>query len=198
MDLGSELLWPAGGSGDGNPANKRFYELASLWKNTRNSPTYYTDRGKKGAQVTRVGDTALEAASPSPLSFASARPIVLNRPFKSVAELAYAFRDLPGKSLNFSQDVENDDPQKLTADAALLDLFSMSESPIRAGVVNLNAASESTLTALLAGPDLNPMPGAKAALTSEEAAQLARIFGTTLDRAAIPSTLSAPPRTSRN
>ncbi|MBJ7392046.1 MAG: hypothetical protein JHC85_10785, partial [Chthoniobacterales bacterium] len=61
------------------------------------------------------------------------RPVVLDRPFRSVAELGYVFRGAPWKQLDFSC------PE--TADAALLDLFCVSEppamrEPLTAGKVN--------------------------------------------------------------
>jgi hypothetical protein len=76
------------------------------------------------------------------------RPVVLDRPFRSVAELGYAFRGSPWKQLDFSC------PE--TADAALLDLFCLSEPPpgprpLSAGKVNLNTRQEPVLRALLSG-----------------------------------------------
>ena len=92
------------------------------------------------------------------------RPIVLNRPFRSVAELGYVFRGSPWKNLNFST------PE--TGDAALLDVFCLSEpppvastatsevsttagtvatSPLVAGKVNLNTRQEPVLKAIIAG-----------------------------------------------
>src|SRR6266480_869953 len=61
----------------------------------------------------------------------SYHPIILNRPFRNVAELGYAFRDLPWKTLDlFSQN---------SADAGLLDVFSITDEPAMvAGRVNLN------------------------------------------------------------
>ncbi|MEZ0299483.1 MAG: hypothetical protein ACAI35_23760 [Candidatus Methylacidiphilales bacterium] len=59
------------------------------------------------------------------------RPVVLNRPFRSVGELAFAHRDLPFKTLDFWS------PR--SADAALLDLFAIVESPqMTAGHINPN------------------------------------------------------------
>jgi len=46
-------------------------------------------------------------------------PIILNRPFRNVAELGYAFRDLPWKTLDFFTDK--------SADAALLDVFCVND-----------------------------------------------------------------------
>jgi hypothetical protein len=79
------------------------------------------------------------------------RPLVLNRPFQSVGELAYAFRDLPWKTINFSSSV--------SAEAGLLDLFSVNETPfskpVVAGRVNLNSAPREILKALLVGSSRN-------------------------------------------
>jgi hypothetical protein len=47
---------------------------------------------------------------------------MLNRPFRSVAELGYAFRDLPWKTLDFFSDK--------SADAGLLDIFTVNDGPI--------------------------------------------------------------------
>ena len=94
------------------------------------------------------------------------RPIVLNRPFQSVAELGYVSRDDPWRSLDFFN------PQ--SGDAALLDVFCVygpdpwsyaPENPINksnslsmlnetgliAGRVNLNTRQAPVLAALLKG-----------------------------------------------
>jgi hypothetical protein len=165
---GAALLYPTSGNGV-----QRHYALGQLWRNTTVATTYHRDRGN---QTTRVGDTVPESGSPNPLTTNSARPIVLNRPFKSVAELGYAFRDVPWKSLNLSQDVEGANPQKIPADAALMDLFSLTESPVRAGVINLNTASVEVLTALLAGTDPAPLAGTLAGISQLEAESLAADF----------------------
>ena len=44
---------------------------------------------------------------------------MLNRPFRNVAELGYAFRDLPWKTLDFFTDK--------SADAGLLDIFTIND-----------------------------------------------------------------------
>lgn len=71
------------------------------------------------------------------------RPLILNRPFYSVGELGYVFRDDPWKTLNFFTDN--------SADAALLDLFTVGsgENDVVAGCVNLNTASTLVLQCLL-------------------------------------------------
>src|SRR5207249_9670573 len=71
-------------------------------------------------------------------------PVVLNRPFRNVAELGYTFRDLPWKTLDlFSQN---------SADAGLLDVFSIVDEPaMTAGRVNLNTQQAPVLQSILAG-----------------------------------------------
>jgi hypothetical protein len=80
------------------------------------------------------------------------RPVILNRPFRSVGELGYVFRDQPFKSLDFFSDV--------SADAALLDVFSLTDSArisdeklqsVSAGWINPNSASVPVIEAILAG-----------------------------------------------
>lgn len=75
------------------------------------------------------------------------RPVILNRPFRSVGELGYVFRDEPWKTLDFFS--------RYSADLGLLDVFSLDESveepPLVAGKVNLNSARPEVLAALLRG-----------------------------------------------
>jgi hypothetical protein len=79
------------------------------------------------------------------------RPIVLNRPFRSVGELANAFRDVPWKNLDLSL------PE--SPDAGLLDVFCVNEEssepneiyPLTASRINLNLCSLPVLKAMLTG-----------------------------------------------
>lgn len=78
----------------------------------------------------------------------ASRPVILNRPFTSVAELGYAFRGIPWKQIDFWN------PE--SGDAALLDVFCLYEpaenaSPIVAGRVNINTQRPEVLEALLRG-----------------------------------------------
>ncbi len=57
----------------------------------------------------------------TPYNITSYRPIMLNRPFRNVAELGYVFRDLPWKTLDFFTDK--------SADAGLLDIFCIHDGP---------------------------------------------------------------------
>ncbi len=80
-----------------------------------------------------------------PASATRRRPVILNRPFRSVGELGYVFRDQPFKSLDFWSEQ--------SADAGLLDLFCVSEqmAPLMTGPVNPNAAPPRVLQAILHG-----------------------------------------------
>jgi len=79
------------------------------------------------------------------------RPVILNRPFRSVAEMGYAFRGVAWKSLNFFS------PE--SGDAALLDAFCLHEPeavapgtmPLVSGRVNLNTRQPKILAALIHG-----------------------------------------------
>ncbi|HVE17222.1 MAG TPA: hypothetical protein VNB29_10830, partial [Chthoniobacterales bacterium] len=126
------------------------YQIPVAYKNQSSTTAYYRDRG--GAAKAGVVRPADEPAS-NPYLSPETRPIVLNRPFKTVAEIGYAFRDLPWKTENFSRDLDGNNVA-LSADSALLDLMSLTETPVREGAINLNAASDETLTALLSQTDV--------------------------------------------
>jgi hypothetical protein len=96
-----------------------------------------------------LGDNAIAGSAANPYSETGGdawRPVMMNRPFRSVGEMGYAFRDQPFKTLSFSS--------ANSPDAALLDLFTVNDvsdarNP-RAGVVNLNSAQPWPLAAMLA------------------------------------------------
>jgi len=73
------------------------------------------------------------------------RPVMMNRPFRSVGEMAYAFRDQPFRTLSFSA--------ANSPDAGLLDLFSVNDysdpSGMRGGVVDLNSRQAPALASVL-------------------------------------------------
>ena len=75
------------------------------------------------------------------------RPVILNRPFRSVAELGYVYSGTPWKNLDFFQ------PE--SGDAALLDVFCINDNSdtngLTAGQVNLNTHQVPVLQAVLAG-----------------------------------------------
>jgi hypothetical protein len=91
------------------------------------------------------GDTA-NSIRPLLAGQGASRPVVLNRPFRSVAELGYVYRDQPWKTLDFFS--------AQSADAGLLDVFCLNESgksSVVAGMVNLNSRSSSVIQSLLEG-----------------------------------------------
>jgi hypothetical protein len=92
--------------------------------------------------IYRPGDGYLDTTVANPMTSGSnARPIILNRPFRSVAELGHVFRDAPWKSLDFFS------PE--SADAALLDLFCLYETDVQADRIDLNTLNPQVLKALL-------------------------------------------------
>src|SRR5205823_4921976 len=72
---------------------------------------------------------------------AADRPLSLGRAYQSVAELGQVFRDQPWKTLNFT--IGN------SADAALLDAFTLHESAVEAGKTSLNTRQTVVLRAIL-------------------------------------------------
>ncbi len=146
---------------------------------TDKSVPYYTDRDG----VVRKGDsnpasTTIQGAD-SPYSYTTtspsdARPIVLNRPFTSVAEMGYAFRDDPWRSLNFSS------PD--SADGGLLDLFCLTENDnaLRAGVLDVNGASTEVLASMLMNAYRDPSATDGSPLTLAQATTLAQAIRTQL------------------
>jgi hypothetical protein len=86
-----------------------------------------------------------DAANPfRNMSDTARRPVILQRPFRSVGEMGYAFRDTPWQTLDLFDST--------SADSALLDLFSAADgAPVSAGTTNLNRASATVLQSILAG-----------------------------------------------
>jgi hypothetical protein len=129
-----------------------------------NATTIYADNDS----VTRPADaiypgaaTTTGSSTPYYTTSTSYHPIMLNRPFQNVAELGYAFRDLPWKTLDFFTEQ--------SADAGLLDIFTINDGPqvldgsnppnvigmapptMVAGSVNLNTTQTADLQSVLAG-----------------------------------------------
>ncbi|XHR27574.1 MAG: hypothetical protein ACFUZC_16715 [Chthoniobacteraceae bacterium] len=92
------------------------------------------------------------AASPSTIKEAYSRPVVINRPFRSVAELGSAFSDTPWRNLDFST------PE--SGNAALLDLFCIADNTapgdaLVAGKVNLNTRQLPVIGAIVTNAFVN-------------------------------------------
>ncbi len=76
----------------------------------------------------------------------SDRPVILNRPFRSVAEMGYAFRDMPWKTLDFHHGA--------SADIGLIDVFTANDdaettNSVVAGKISLNSPHPEVLAAML-------------------------------------------------
>jgi len=125
--------------------------LGTLSENKATSLTRYTDSDG----VLRRADGAYTTGSPNagyPLipSNEPSRPVVLDRPFRTVGEMGYAFRGAPWKHLDFFS--------AESADAALLGLFSVNETPaLSAGIVNPNTRQSLVLQAVMKGAILSEL-----------------------------------------
>jgi Tfp pilus assembly protein PilX len=98
----------------------------------------------------------------------TARPVILGRPFRSVAELGYVFRDSPWKSLSFFD--------SSSGDGALLDLFSVTDEPsVVAGRIALNSPQSNMPQALLSGV-AQSSDGTTSVLSSSSASAIAAAY----------------------
>jgi Tfp pilus assembly protein PilX len=158
-----------------NPDGAPSYRFAYLAENRTTLPTFYRDNDN----ILRNGDAAYASNSTAgwgqPLEQVNAarglpsRPVMLDRPFRSVAEMGYAFRDLPCRSIDFFT--------ANSADAALLDTFCLTESPISgvtAGVINPNSANQPALRAVLAGVLKDELDASSVLAATTEADSVAR------------------------
>jgi len=125
-----------------------------LFENTTNATKFADPDG-----VARIGDGGFSpgnagqvptaqlnpnpALNPPNTASNLTRPKRLDRPFRSVAELGYVFRDAAWKTLNFSS--------ADSADAALLDVFCMEDTEVRAGLSSLNNQRPEIWSAYLNG-----------------------------------------------
>lgn len=113
-----------------------------------NDPDHVLRRASGAFFSTTTSKNTNEGLPLSTGNYAS-RPVVLNRPFQSVAEMGYAFSDTPWKEINFFA------PE--SGDAALLDAFCLNElddAPTDvsvAGRVNLNTRQPKVLEAIISG-----------------------------------------------
>ncbi len=77
-----------------------------------------------------------------------ARPVILQRSYRSVAELGYVYRDMPWQTLNFFN--------SMSGNGGLLDVFSVRDEPtIIAGKVSMGTPHQVVLQALVSGTAQN-------------------------------------------
>jgi hypothetical protein len=101
------------------------------------------------------------------------RPVILNRPFRTVGELAYTFSDTPWRNLDLSS------PE--SGCAALLDVFCIQDTTdhngLVAGKVDLNTPHQSVINAVLSGSYIDTYGNASyATMTPTLAGQLTTLF----------------------
>lgn len=138
--LNSATGWTLGSS----PYNPGLYS-GLLSENKSTTQNRYEDpdgvvRPAAGAYTTGV----IPSGYPMVPANADSRPLILNRPFRSVGEMGYASRGMPWKNLDFFT--------KESGDAALLDLFCINSAPaLVSGRVDLNTQQQPVLEAVIAG-----------------------------------------------
>lgn len=121
-----------------------------------------------------------------PTSQNQSRPLILNRPFRSVGEMSYAYKGALWKQIDFFT------PE--SGDAALMDVFCVEEPPadaMVAGKINLNTRQIPVLQAILAGayreelsnyPVALPSGSSTSMLSPAEAGNIAaKLIGITTD-----------------
>ncbi|HWL51204.1 MAG TPA: hypothetical protein VNQ90_02125 [Chthoniobacteraceae bacterium] len=166
------------------------------------SVSYYALRSDFGSGVTtEYGALWQEAGPPSPDGISrkpdgylagtdahpmlsgtkptAARPVVLQRPFLSVGELGVVYRGEPWKSLDLFSDT--------SADAALLDFFSIRDAPLHRLTTNgigLNSLSPGVIRMFLNAFSKDPLK-ASDAIAEEEAASEAEALATALRTAPV-------------
>jgi hypothetical protein len=151
-------------------ANRAQIGLYSLVANnpdvlSTNYPARYSDPDS----IIRPGDGYF-GGFPTVRGQSNERSLILNRPFRSVGELGYVFRDMPWKTLDFFS--------RRSADLGLLDLFSISDTdsslPVVAGRVNLNSRQIAVLKTIL----LNGNKFSSTVLSDAEAQAIAQAIVT--------------------
>ncbi|XHR27407.1 MAG: hypothetical protein ACFUZC_15850 [Chthoniobacteraceae bacterium] len=156
--------------------------LESIGDNLTSSYNYYQDpdgvvRAGEGAYQSGNNDgrpMAMDSAGTGMV--ATSQPVILDRPFRSVGELGYVFRDLPWRNLDFFT--------TNSGDGALLEAFSIDDtspqvtagvSPVVAGKVNLNTRNSLSLKALLAGAIMtDACTGTPQVISATDAATIAQ------------------------
>ena len=131
-------------------------QIGYFSENKSTSPARYTDADKilrRASGGYSSGTTGLPLAKPTGATPSESRPIILNRPFRSVAELGAIFSGTPWKNLNFVF------PE--SGDSALLDVFCVNEvsdsNGLVAGKFNLNTSQVPVVKAIVEGAYQNEL-----------------------------------------
>lgn len=102
--------------------------------------------GIENVDPARSPTPAPAGMSPTPAPTPAAGYVMLNRPFRNVGELGYAFKQpstRPDQTLDFCTSTSTDAP--------ILDLFTYNTAAIRAGIVSLNTQNPAVIAALIKG-----------------------------------------------
>ncbi len=148
--------------------------------------SYYMDPDgvvRPGDGVRRKASTGegcyLYHSTSQPTTTDQRRPVILNRSFRSVGELGYAFRDLPGKNLDLWS--------TSSADAALLDFFSVNDGPnVVAGKINPNSSNSLILQSLLSSATKTEYPATTTISTTEANTIATQIMNGLADKSLLP------------
>jgi hypothetical protein len=122
------------------------YASTTLTDTSTSSQYVASDTNRIGLPMATASTVADTTAVATPTPQTQSRPLVLNRPFRSVSEMSYAFRGTPWKNIDFFNPA--------SGDSALLDTFCLKELPANsliAGKVDLNTRQAPVLQAIVAG-----------------------------------------------
>ena len=136
----------------GHTAGSRFKGDWKLWSNNTDNNNLYIDRDNVNRPADGGGWKPSTSATDNPQAIGSMsqRPIMLDRPFRTVGELGVVYRDEPWKTLNLFS--------SKSGDSALLDLFYVgsvedhgkAEPEVLAGKVDINSTPAPVLKAIIA------------------------------------------------
>ncbi len=150
--------------------------LADLARNSDDSKScmYYKDPDG----TLRPADYRYIAAAnfPTITGQKASRPVILNRPFRNVAELGYVFRDTPWKSLDMMTSKGTAAAKPTNADLGLLNVFCIEDTVTTEGKVNPFIARQEIIEAIFRGAEKNANDAARGTLSSADANTTATAF----------------------
>jgi hypothetical protein len=141
---------------------------------------YFTNTAGVGGSAPSLGlpmavANSISGGAATPLPQAASRPVMLNRPFRSVAELGYVFSGRPWRNIDFFTPESGESP--------FLDVFCINPpvtaTGLSAGKVNLNTRQTNVLAALISGgyrDETNPVnanPSFSSTINSNDATSMA-------------------------